>query len=112
MQLRQTSIMSIFELLVLDVSSKDKKILLGLKQKDEDPWKNIDDYFKVGSQTKGKVLYILDKGVIFLLDNDFEAILPISKIDQDPKELFELNKEFDLLISQINEELDQKNYNV
>ena len=92
------------ELLVLDVSSKDKKILLGLKQRDEDPWKDIDSYFKVDDQIKGKVLYILDKGVIFLLDNDFEAILPISKIDQEPKELFEINKEFELVISQINEE--------
>ena len=72
MQLRQTSIMSIFELLVLDVSSKDKKILLGLKKKDEDPWKNIDEYFKVGDKVQGKVLYLLDKGVIFLLNNDYK----------------------------------------
>ena len=92
------------ELLVLDVSSKDKKILLGLKQKDGDPWKNINEYFNVGDKIQGKVLYILDKGVIFLLDNDFEAILPISKIDEEPKDLFEINKEFDLVISQINEE--------
>ena len=34
-------------MLILDVSSKDKKILLGLKLIKEDPWKNINDYFKV-----------------------------------------------------------------
>jgi len=92
------------ELVVLDVSSKDKKILLGLKQTNEDPWKNIDDHFKVDDKIKGKVLYVLDKGIIFLLENNFEAILPISKIDEESKHLFDINKELDLVISQINQD--------
>ena len=91
-------------MLILDVSSKDKKILLGLKQIKEDPWKNINDYFKVTDKIAGKVLYVLDKGIIFLLDNDFEGILPISKIDEGSKYLFEINKEIDLVVSQINKD--------
>ncbi len=59
---------------------------------------------KVDLNLKGRVLYVLDKGIIFLLDNDFEGILPISKINDNDKELFIINKEFDLSINQINEE--------
>tara|TARA_Y100001970_G_scaffold294372_1_gene452055 strand:+ start:13456 stop:15309 length:1854 start_codon:yes stop_codon:yes gene_type:complete len=92
------------ELLVLDVSSKEKKISLGLKQTIKDPWENISDYFNIDDKLNGKVLYILDKGIIFLLDNDFEGILPISKINEDAKDLFEINKEFALIVSQINQE--------
>ena len=92
------------ELLVLDVSSKEKKISLGLKQTIKDPWENISDYFNIDDKLNGKVLYILDKGIIFLLNNDFEGILPISKINEDAKDLFEINKEFALIVSQINQE--------
>ena len=35
------------DLVILDVSSKDKKISLGLKQLNDDPWKNLDDFIKV-----------------------------------------------------------------
>jgi len=92
------------KVVILEVSSKDKKISLGLKQTIDDPWDNIDDIFQVDLKLKGKVLYILDKGIIFLLDNDFEGILPISKIDDKDKEIFVINKEFDLSVNQINKE--------
>ena len=92
------------KVIILEVSSKDKRISLGLKQTMEDPWDSIDDTFQVGIKLKGKVLHLLDKGIIFLLDNDFEGILPISKINEKDKELFVINKEFDLSINQINKE--------
>ena len=91
-------------MIILEVSSKDKRISLGLKQTMEDPWDSIDDTFQVGIKLKGKVLHLLDKGIIFLLDNDFEGILPISKINEKDKDLFVINKEFDLSINQINKE--------
>tara|TARA_Y100001970_G_scaffold124890_1_gene154630 strand:+ start:18554 stop:20422 length:1869 start_codon:yes stop_codon:yes gene_type:complete len=92
------------KVIILEVSSKDKRISLGLKQTMEDPWDSIDDTFQVGIKLKGKVLHLLDKGIIFLLDNDFEGILPISKINEKDKDLFVINKEFDLSINQINKE--------
>ena len=92
------------KVIILEVSSKDKRISLGLKQTMEDPWDTIDDIFKVGLELKGKVLHLLDKGIIFLLDNDFEGILPVSKINESDKDLFIINKEFDLSINQINKE--------
>ena len=92
------------KVIILEVSSKDKRISLGLKQTMEDPWNSIDDTFQVGIKLKGKVLHLLDKGIIFLLDNDFEGILPISKINEKDKDLFVINKEFDLSINQINKE--------
>ena len=91
-------------LIVLDVSSKDKKITLGLKQLHEDPWSNINDFFNLDDVVNGKVLYILDKGIIFLLKDDFEGILPISKIDEGDKDSFKVNQDLELTINQINTE--------
>ena len=92
------------DVVVLDVSSKDKRISLGLKQNEEDPWEKIDDIFQVDMKIRGKVLFVLDKGIIFLLENGFEAILPISKVEENDKDLFSINKDFDLLVNQINKE--------
>ena len=92
------------DVVVLDVSSKDKRISLGLKQNEEDPWEKIDDIFQVDMKIRGKVLFVLDKGIIFLLENGFEAILPISKVEENDKYLFSINKDFDLLVNQINKE--------
>ena len=41
-----------------------------------------------------------EKGIIFLTSDDFECILPMSKIED--KSIFEHNKSFDLIISEIN----------
>ena len=92
------------DVVVLDVSSQDKRISLGLKQNEEDPWEKIDEIFQVDMKINGKVLFVLDKGIIFLLENGFEAILPISKVEENDKDLFTINKDFDLSINQINKE--------
>ena len=92
------------DVVVLDVSSQDKRISVGLKQNEEDPWEKIDEIFQVDMKINGKVLFVLDKGIIFLLENGFEAILPISKVEENDKDLFTINKDFDLFINQINKE--------
>ena len=88
------------DLVVLSVSGKDKKIDLGLKQLKDDPWKSINEYYNQDDDIKAKALHILEKGIIFLTDDDFECMLPISKVKD--KSLFEINKEYDLKISEIN----------
>jgi small subunit ribosomal protein S1 len=66
---------------VLDVVASDRKLSLGIKQIIDDPWLNINDYFKEKTSVQGTVLFNMDKGVVVLLDNEFEGIIPASKID-------------------------------
>jgi len=83
---------------VLDVIASDRKLSLGIKQIIDDPWLNIGDYFKEKTSVEGTVLFNMDKGVVVLLDNDFEGIIPASKIDgsvsdYNAKDLLTLNIE-------------------
>jgi len=66
---------------VLDVVASERKLSLGIKQIIDDPWFNINDYFKEKTSVQGTVLFNMDKGVVVLLDNEFEGIIPASKID-------------------------------
>ena len=88
------------DLVISEVSAKDKKINLSLKNTIDDPWLEIDKYYSVDQKINASVLHILEKGIIFLTSDNFECILPMSKIVD--KSIFEYNKSFDLIISEIN----------
>ena len=88
---------------VLDVIASDRKLSLGIKQNIDDPWLNIDDYFKEKTSIEGTVLFNMDKGVVVLLDNDFEGIIPASKIDGSVSD-YNANDLLTLNIEEINSE--------
>ena len=88
---------------VLDVIASDRKLSLGVKQIIDDPWLNIGDYFKEKTSVEGTVLFNMDKGVVVLLDNDFEGIIPASKIDGSVSD-YNANDLVTLNIEEINSE--------
>ena len=88
---------------VLDVIASDRKLSLGVKQIIDDPWLNIGDYFKEKTSVEGTVLFNMDKGVVVLLDNDFEGIIPASKIDGSVSD-YNANDLLTLNIEEINSE--------
>ena len=87
-------------LIVTEVSGKDKKINLSLKQTLEDPWEKIENYYTVNQKVNASVLHILEKGIIFITSDNFECILPMSKVKD--KTLFEQNKSYDLIVCEVN----------
>jgi len=68
------------EVRVLDVSRNNRRIALGLKQVQEDPWDKIEAYFTSGKQVKGEVIRVLEKGVILQMEMDMEGIIPLRDI--------------------------------
>ena len=43
---------------ILSIDSDTKKISLGIKQLEKDPWKDMDDKFKQNEKNKGKISQI------------------------------------------------------
>ena len=91
------------EVKVLDVNADERKLSFSIKHLIDDPWLNINDYFKEKSLVQGKVLFNMDKGVVVLLDNDFEGIVPASKIDGSVTD-YQANDILTLNIEEINSE--------
>ena len=48
--------------MVIKYNPDSKRVSLGLKQLEENPWKDFDKQYKVGSKIKGKVTTITDYG--------------------------------------------------
>ena len=68
------------EVLILNVDAENKRISLGLKQAQEDPWLRIGETYPVGTELRGRVLRLMDKGVVVDLGQDIEGFVPMSQL--------------------------------
>ncbi len=69
----------IVEVKILEVSRESRRISLGLKQMQDDPWPELSKTFESGKAVEGEIVHILEKGIILLLDHQVEGIVPFSK---------------------------------
>ncbi len=81
------------EVVILSIDPDQKRISLGLKQVDDDPWYELAQRFEPGTETDGHVVRLLDKGLVVDLGDDVEGFVPISQlgVDEelgDPADLF------------------------
>src|SRR2546422_995815 len=66
--------------LLVKFDETEKKISLGLKQAQEDPWLRIGETYPVGTDLRGRVLRLMDKGVVVDLGSDIEGFVPMSQL--------------------------------
>lgn len=66
------------QVMVLDVDAENKRISLGLKQLQDDPWPQISERFAPGVETTGKVTRVQDKGLVVDLGDEIEGFVPAS----------------------------------
>ncbi|MEA1986368.1 MAG: 30S ribosomal protein S1, partial [Candidatus Marinimicrobia bacterium] len=97
------------EVKILNVDIENKKISLGYKQLQENPWDAIIERYKIGTMIKAPVLKILEKGIILELPEDMiEAIVPLYTLPRAQKrELtkdIKIGDELELRVSEINQD--------
>ena len=70
--------------LVLSVDREKKRIALGLKQLQLNPWDTVfPEKYKVGSILEGHITKLVSFGAFVELERDLEGLLHISKVDKD-----------------------------
>jgi small subunit ribosomal protein S1 len=69
------------DVVILNIDAENKRISLGLKQAEEDPWLKIGETYPVGMDVKGKVVRLMDKGVVVDIGNDIEGFVPLSQLN-------------------------------
>ncbi len=81
------------EVVVLNIDPDQKRISLGLKQVEDDPWYELAKEYEPGSEWSGTIVRLLDKGVVVDLGKEIEGFVPISQLGveeelEDPAERF------------------------
>ncbi|HVQ74284.1 MAG TPA: 30S ribosomal protein S1 [Candidatus Binatia bacterium] len=66
------------EVIVLEVNKATKRISLGMKQVEADPWETIDERYQVGMRVQGKVRNLTDFGAFVELEPGVDGLLHIS----------------------------------
>ena len=69
------------EVIVLDVDSAKRRISLGLKQAQNNPWEAFVEAHPVGSTVEGEVKNATEFGLFIGLDNDIDGMVHLSDLD-------------------------------
>jgi small subunit ribosomal protein S1 len=72
------------EVKVLNVDKEKRKISLGLKQLQADPWAGAEARYTVGTEVKGKVLRTTNFGAFVELESGIEGLIHISQLADTP----------------------------
>ena len=94
---------------ILDLSNKEHKLSLGIKQVTENPWSNIVEEYETGKKITTNILEVSDKGATLKLDNNLEGIVLFKTLSKDEKkqikEVFVPEFELEVAVQEVDEEL-------
>jgi small subunit ribosomal protein S1 len=68
------------EAVVLEVHAKDRRISLGLKQLEPNPWTTIEDRYSVGSVVEGRVRNMTDFGAFVEIEEGIDGLVHVSDL--------------------------------
>ncbi|TWU64840.1 MULTISPECIES: 30S ribosomal protein S1 [Crateriforma] len=91
------------EVKVLHIDREKQKIALGLKQKDRNPWENIEEKYPVDSVHPGEVVNVMSYGAFVKLEPGIEGLVHISEMSwtkrvNHPSELVNIGDKIDVMI--------------
>ena len=94
---------------ILDLSNKEHRLSLGIKQVTDNPWESISKEYEPGTKVKTAVTKVIEKGAIVSLKNDIEGIIPFKNLSKDDKkiikDLFVPDYEIEAEVQEVDEEL-------
>ena len=99
----------IVDAVVLDVDVAKRRISLGMRQVEPNPWAVIEEKYPVGARVKGKVKTITDFGVFVGFDEGIDGLIHISEMSwtkkiRDPGEMYKKGQEIEAVVLNIDRE--------
>ena len=91
---------------VLAIDNENSKLSLGMKQLTEDPWKNVEEVYKVGAKVKSKISSIADYGAFVELEKGVEGLIHSSEMswvnkNVNPNTILKVDQEVEVVILEI-----------
>lgn len=94
------------KVVVIKFNEETKRISLGMKQLDSNPWDNVTEEIPVGKAMTGKVTNIADYGVFIEIKDGIEGLVHSSEISwgktsQNPKKLLTIGQEVEFVVLEV-----------
>jgi small subunit ribosomal protein S1 len=72
---------------VLDLSSKEHRLSLGIKQVIDNPWDSIVEKYQAGVNVDTKVNKVIEKGIIVKIEDNIEGIVPFKSLSKEERKI-------------------------
>ena len=99
-----TKVGQIIDLIILEIDSHTRKLSLGHKQVENDPWDNFESVFPIGSLHEATVLRKDDRGAIVTLPHGLEAFAPVKHIRKEDGTTAEVDEVIKVKVIEFNRE--------
>jgi small subunit ribosomal protein S1 len=88
---------------VLDLDKANRKISLGLKQLESNPWVEVEGKYPVGTRVKGKIRNLTDYGAFVELEDGIDGLIHVSDISWTkrighPKDVFKKGEKVEAVV--------------
>ncbi|MBN1464798.1 30S ribosomal protein S1 [candidate division KSB1 bacterium] len=96
------------EVIVLNVDRANRRISLGYKQTQDNPWDTFENVYKNGTQVEGKVVRLIEKGLLAELPDGVDGFVPMSQLAKDniskPADHYQIDDVLQLTVIEFNKE--------
>ena len=99
-----TSVGEMLDVVVLEIDIENRRISLGHKQLEDNPWDTYESLFIEGNVYKGKVTEMFEKGSLVVLDHDVEAFAPKRHLEKDNGSNAGVGEELDFKVLEFSKE--------
>ena len=91
------------EVMILNIDRVKEKIALGLKQKQSNPWENVETKYPVNTRVQGEVVNVMSYGAFVKLEPGIEGLVHISEMSwtkriNHPNDLVQIGDEIEVVI--------------
>jgi small subunit ribosomal protein S1 len=97
------------DVVVLDINREKERVSLGLKQKEANPWDNIEQKYPLGCKVKGKVVNLVPYGAFVEVEPGVEGLVHVTELSwtkriAKPSDVLKVGQEVEAVVLGINRE--------
>ncbi|MBI4043152.1 MAG: 30S ribosomal protein S1 [Deltaproteobacteria bacterium] len=106
---KAVSVGEVVEVVILNVDESNKRISLGLKQAEPNPWEMLAQKYPSGTVIKGAIKNVTDFGIFVGVEEGIDGLIHVSDLSwtekvEDPRKLYHRGQEIEAVVLQIDPE--------
>ncbi|MCH9630886.1 MAG: 30S ribosomal protein S1 [Chlamydiia bacterium] len=91
------------EVMILNIDHEKGRVALGLKQKEQNPWQEIEERYPTGTRIKGKIVNLVPYGAFIEIEPGIEGLIHVSEMSwvknvTDPSEIVNKGDEVEAVV--------------
>ncbi len=97
------------EVIILNVDKEKGRVALGMKQKENNPWEEIEQKYPIGTRVHGKIVNLVPYGAFIEIEPGIEGLIHVSEMSwvknvSDPNEIVKKGDEVEAIVLSIQKE--------